>query len=185
MLTEWGKKALNVSTSSITGYTSGFGNTGVEGLIKAKRSDGEEFYICAWPAYSQLQILTSVRATGGDSGYVVGSGNKAESDQDYALDNMLTNISGTCSFATVTSVDGSYYGYRARLTITNISQEEITIREVGKFCGFARVSNKGDIVSNVSNARSSFLIDRTLLSTPVTIPAGESRVVDYIMAFNV
>ena len=97
------------------------------------------------------------------------------------------NISGN-AFSTYdalynlsTGVDDSGHLYvKAHYTITNTGNEAFTIKEIGLFA--APSLNKGPDIAVAGSF--SILLDRTVLDTPVTIPAGGIGQVEYTITFN-
>lgn len=102
---------------------------------------------------------------GNGSGIVVGAGNTPPTINDYKLENQITNG--------ITSSIGFSENGRV-ITITNTSADNITIKEIG-FVGSAYKSSSGY----------SCLIDRTLLETPLTIPAGGVGIITYNLSLQV
>ncbi len=97
------------------------------------------------------------------------------------------NISGnafstyTASYKLSTGVDDSGHLYvKAQYTITNTGDEAFTIKEIGLFA--TPSLNKGPDIA-VSGSFS-ILLDRTILDTPVIIPAGGIGQVEYTITFN-
>lgn len=97
--------------------------------------------------------------------------------------NISGNVFSTYNalYSLSTGVDDSGHLYvKARYTITNTGNEAFTIKEIGLFA--APSLRKGpDIVVAGSF---SILLDRTVLDTPVTIPAGGFGQVVYTIRFN-
>ena len=97
------------------------------------------------------------------------------------------NISGN-AFSTYdalynlsTGVDDSGHIYvKAHYTITNTGEQAFTIKEIGLFA--APSLRKGPDIAVAGSF--SILLDRTILDTPVTIPAGGIGQVEYTITFN-
>ncbi len=103
-------------------------------------------------------------------GYIVlGNGTTEPTPEDYRLESQITtNLS--CDSVSV-SRNTTVKTYTA--TFSNSGTSDITVTEVGYV---SRIIYK---YSNYDD----FLMDRTVLDTPITIPAGESRTVTYELSF--
>ena len=181
MLTSWGKKVLSTirATNIIPHVTV---NAQDKANITAKTIANNTKYINPTPATAASWALaaSALVETGNSStiGVVFGSGNSAESESSYMLDNLITGITAATP-TIVTAYDDLHGKYIARLdyAISNDTGSEITIKEVGILVRFNTASTLGDTTS--TTAKASFLIDRTLLATPVTIASGGAGVVRY------
>ena len=105
-------------------------------------------------------------------GVVFGSGTTKPTIDDIDLENRITaGLSVTCGGLNLGKVaDGQYCAW-ASYTVTNTSEEEITISEIGVLtCYF----NSGHYP---------ILMERTVLDEPITIPAGEQKIITYKINF--
>lgn len=128
-----------------------------------------------WPSTS-YSYLTSFSNSLNSAGVKVGSSNAVESASDYNLDSLITaGISGSVEMLSRT-VDASGNSKVAILvTVTNTGATDVTISEIGYF-----VQMKGGTTVGSSSTTSYYImLDRTLLDTPVTIPAGSSATITY------
>ena len=104
---------------------------------------------------------------------VVGDGDATPTINDYNLSgNSITGI--VSSTSTVRKPNG----VEKRFTVTNNNSNEIIIKEI---CYFSQGGWSSDI-GNTSGV--TLLLDRTVLDTPVTIPAGGVGQVVYTITFN-
>lgn len=105
---------------------------------------------------------------------ILGNGtNQGESPEDFRLESQITtNLS--CDSVSV-SRNTTVKTYTA--TFSNSGTSDITVTEVGY------VSRINYTYSNWKDIYDNFLMDRTVLDTPITIPAGESRTVTYKLSF--
>lgn len=105
---------------------------------------------------------------------ILGNGtNQGESPEDFRLESQITtNLS--CDSVSV-SRNTTVKTYTA--TFSNSGTSDITVTEIGY------VSRILYTYSNWNYIYDDFLMDRTVLDTPVTIPAGESRTVTYELSF--
>lgn len=100
-------------------------------------------------------------------GIAVGTGTIAPQKADYKLENdVSTSFARQGSPATIVSYGDDYSECYAVLPIKNTSSEAITLTEIGLYT-----------VNHI-------LFDRTLLSSPITIGAGETKSITYTIKFN-
>ena len=107
------------------------------------------------------------------SGVIIGSGTTAPTINDYALESRITTPLSSSGTITTTYNDNSVT-HTSVFTITNNHTEEITISEIGIF--------------NSSTAKSgekyAYLLERTVLETPITISSGGVGQVTYTITIN-
>lgn len=107
------------------------------------------------------------------SGVVFGTGTAPVTFDDYTLSG--TEITSYTYSRTVTkSVDELGMSITGLYTITNTSNESFTIGEVGLRCTYNGSSGSSNII----------MIERTVLESPVTIPAGGVGQVTYTIRMN-
>lgn len=133
----------------------------------ARLSDG------VWPA---------INYDGYNYGIKAGSGTTAPTEDDYKLESFLADIvdniivfrtSGNVMITRGYTNDTPYITFS--ITVTNTSANAVTISEIGMF-GWAAVSIAG------TASMTTVMLDRTLLDTPVTIPAGDTGLVTYTIS---
>ena len=108
------------------------------------------------------------------SGVVLGTGNTPATLDDYKLaGEIITTFTYTAS-ATSQETDKGYE-CTATYSITNNGTASFTISEIALM---------GTYYTNDSTGNGSFLVDRTVLDTPVTIPAGGIGQVTYTIRMN-
>lgn len=104
---------------------------------------------------------------------VFGDSDQPATEGDYKLaGNIITNI----SWSTTTKISSE--AITKICTITNNNDTEITIKEAAYMASFYCYN------SSWGNSSSSCVIDRAVLDTPVTIPAGGIGQVEYTITFN-
>lgn len=94
-----------------------------------------------------------------------GNGTTQPTSNDYTLESETTDI--ICSNTSTGLTQSITKTYTA--TFNNPTQHDINITELGLFL--------------TNNSTKTFLLDRTVLSTPITIPAGQSKSITYEIAF--
>lgn len=125
-----------------------------------------------------LPSLEKMRTTyGGNGGVVIGTGTEPPTVDDYTLSGEL--ISGYSFNASIKRApDENGVDMTVTYTITNTGTSDFTIGEIGLI---ANISNE-----NYSTSASNYkaLLERTVLDTPVTIPAGGVGQVTYTIRMN-
>lgn len=113
-------------------------------------------------------VRTSVGSYGG---VIFGTGTAQPTIDDYKLSgNIISTIVASVSYTRTVTEDSTVF--QCVYTLTNTGTEEITIGEIGLIGG------SGSYESN------KMLVERTVLDSPVTIPAGGVGQVTYTITFN-
>ena len=108
------------------------------------------------------------------AGVSFGTGTTPATASDYCLESILgtTQISASVPSTVSYSRVDTYEEYSVTFGVTNETADAITISEVGL-----------PIYSN-NSPYPYVLVDRTVLDTPITIPAGQSKQITYTIRFN-
>jgi hypothetical protein len=157
--------ASNIFYKSQDGSEMNFGGGTPNTLLIGKNTDGA--------SYASLhKVRTSYNSYGG---VVFGTGTTPPTKDDYKLSGTLLT---TFSYSAGVSYEYDDTGttIRAIYTITNTGSNDITIGEIGL------MSNMYDASSQVASRKG--FIERTVLDTPVTIPAGGIGQVVYTIRIN-
>ena len=107
-------------------------------------------------------------------GVSFGTGTTPATASDYCLESILgttqisTSVPSTVSYSRV----DTYEEYSVTFGVTNKTADAITISEVGL------------TIYDSNKPYAYVLIDRTVLDTPITIPAGQSKQITYTIRFN-
>jgi hypothetical protein len=124
-----------------------------------------------YPALNRVALTTSTKQQGG---VAIGSGRTPATLNDYKLESMILNSSLSASTVVNKTKEDGRVTLTSLITITNGDTSDITIGEVGAFMN-----------TSISSADSAcVLLERTVLDTPVTIPAGGVGQVTYTVQFN-
>jgi len=125
-----------------------------------------------FPTVNSLSTLNTTPTNG--RGYIIlGNGTTEPTPEDYRLESQITeNLS--CDNVSV-SRNTTIKTYTA--TFSNSGTSPMTVTEIGYVSRFVWDYTFGDYSFD------NFLMDRTVLDTPITIPAGESRTVTYELSF--
>ena len=132
-----------------------------------------------WETKFEWNTLLSKLQTSANSnnGVVLGDGDTPPTFEDYTLaGNPISNFVFTASISRL-NIDNSGAMIRALYTITNNNSVEITIKELCLIVNATQFSSSYD-------AKNKIVLDRTVLDTPVTIPAGGIGQVEYTITFN-
>lgn len=152
-----------------------------KGGIPVKDVNGATKYLCemnGWPSASsvqtQIQINSYARA-----GIWLGSGTTQESVTDYGLETRITSgLSGTCQIDGNNTLDlNGNPQIKMILTLTNTGNTDVTVSEISYMQNVYMANDQ----NGTGKTNAPILIDRTLLNTPVTIPAGESAAITYTL----
>ena len=98
-----------------------------------------------------------------------GTGTSEPTENDYRL----SFVSGISYDSVITSIGGNVSKKIYTATVSNNTDADIVVTEIGFFTNFFYTSVNND----------NFLLDRILLDTPITIPAGESKAITYELGF--
>ena len=184
MLTRWGKVAAGILRSGTNTYSPVFDFNTQPNVATGQTKDvtGTDYYVAPYPSGAVGFTTLSTSLT--TSGIIVGTGNTPATEDDYALDSMITSgITGSISASPIISFDSSSNEYVVArdVTIANGGSSALTISEIGILGKAYTASSKG---STVGSTNKYILVDRTVLPEPVTIPAGESGVIRYEFRYN-
>ena len=149
------------------------------GILPVVDTQNRTYYIaCALNSgYPLIVYDDRVRTEVYFSGISIGSGNREESSSDYDLQ---TPIFEGFS-ATVTKEHGLDNGdpyLEYTIDIENTGENSITINEIGYVQSF-RVLPEQLVAVPVTVYSCAALVDRTVLSSPVTIAVGETKTITY------
>ncbi len=127
---------------------------------------------------------TTVISSIGYPGVYFGTGSTPATKSDYRLESPITSgLTITNPSDLVVDSDGNgKYTFIADFIVRNTTESEINIYEIGVFCPICTDMGYYNASSNVKWAM--VLMERTVLDEPITIPAGESKLVTYKITFN-
>lgn len=102
----------------------------------------------------------------------IGTGTTAATEDDYKLEAPVTGV--TCD-STITAIGGNDSKKTYTATFSNTTDADVVVTEIGFLTNFYYNSSTGN--------NDNFLLDRIVLDTPITIPAGESKAITYELGF--
>lgn len=119
----------------------------------------------------------SLTLSASGTGISVGTDNTPATEDDYNLHSTITSgLSGTTSSSLGIDSNGNPQ-IKFVLTITNTGSSPVTINEIGY-----KQNVQGNMTpGSTSSYTQSILLDRTVLGSPVIIPAGEYAIIDYTL----
>lgn len=187
MLTAWARQIISVA--KYADYYIPYVSVSYldKAYIPAKRIDGTSIYVPprVYSSNSFPAIVTALAATGSSSssGVAFGSDATPPTENDYTLGRQVTGITCTASPIIKTVIDEVSGRYVARLDypLANDTAEDVTIAEIGLFHRFASADALGG--TPATSTRCSIMFDRTVLETPVVIPAGAAGTVRYQFSY--
>ena len=111
-----------------------------------------------------------------NTGVYFGTGTTPPQKTDYKLENELDSASLSVAEPTAgvfNTLGAGKYECMGSYTVKNITDADITIAEVGYYA----MIKSGNLYYKT-------LFERTVLASPVTIPAGQVKVITYKLTFN-
>lgn len=111
-------------------------------------------------------------------GVYFGTGATPATASDYTLENPITSGLNVLSGSPALHSSNGSHTYTATHTLTNTTDSEINIYELGLFLPVDTTSTAGKYLW------ANTLAERTVLTEPITIAPGESKLVTYKITFN-
>ena len=109
------------------------------------------------------------------AGVVFGSGTTPATENDYNVESAILSGLSVPTPTVTYSYDNEKVARKLTYAVTNTSSSSITISEIGWRVKLNCTTSQG----SGSTIEETVLMDRTVLDTPVTIPAGETRIIEY------
>ena len=130
-----------------------------------------------WVSAVTGNLLSSTNVVSNNwAGFQIGSGSTAPAETDYKLNTQITSgFSGSLSYTERGIDNGSLY-MEFGLLITNTGSSNLTVAEVGIVTNNIKCCNSS---SATSASNQDVMIERTLLSSPVTIAPTETTLIKY------
>ena len=125
-------------------------------------------------AYNGASVMKNLYTTikSSNRGVVMGDGGTPPTVDDYTL---AGTVFETFSYSSAASSEFDENGasYTVLFTITNTGESDFTVRELGLFAP-----------ASIGGAGTAVMYDRTVLESPITIPAGGVGQVTYTIRMN-
>lgn len=187
MLTKWGKKLATMSNDGNAIYNFPLTGAGdAKAVIIAKNPSGTEFYTGPIALNASNNLLTSITASGSSSSYgiAVGTGDTPATENDYTIETMITSgLSLSSTRASEYDSEAATYNAYLNMTFSNSTASDIVIKEICKFVKLYKSSTFGASVNTSAVNGMCCMVDRTVLETPLTVPANGSAVLRYGFAY--
>ena len=167
MITKHFKALLSVMLQANTGF----------GMVACKDTGGNTVYAAGMFTSSNFpaKLTTTLTTSATDVGIVLGSGTTPATENDYRIETPVTGVS-----ASISGSNSLISGNPARtytIEVTNNNASSVTISEVAYI---QKVSCANTLESSTTYTKN-VCFDRTLLSSPVTIGAGETKTIAYTL----
>ena len=186
MLTKWGRISSQFVVSP-TGYpipTFTSNPAPSKAIIPVKDIvDKEDCYARVVPNNVSFDPIVTSSLLASAKGVIFGSGTTPATENDYDMPNRITSgISVVKSDGSVYSEENDTVTYYLQYTITNTSQSEKTISEMGIIQSVYTDTTSGGTSSSRTRP---ILADHTVLAEPLVIPAGESGILRWSVVCDV
>lgn len=146
------------------------------GGVPGRAVNGEFRYFNGSPSFL-TNPTKSVTKDATAAGISVGIGSTAATEDDWQLESTLTTGINIALTDTTYGNDAPGIPYaQYSVTVTNTGSDPITVKEIGYKQTVGSVIYPGATVGSGSRV---FLLDRTVLDTPVTIAAGDAGIITY------
>lgn len=158
---------LQIKTYSPKGYT------------PIKDVNGNTLYssgnISNYPAGKTSAVIINTTT---NPGIYLGSGSTPPTENDYSLESRITGGLTPSSTNETAGVDENGNPFITFVfTLTNTTANDITVAEIGYFQTCMAAASYGGNAS----AYERFMLDRTVLQNPVTVPANGNAVIEYTL----
>ena len=151
------------------------------GILPVKNRSGSTKYLTSYFKNTNSFPYSLTASVGfSDTGYglCVGSGNTAATEDDYTLEQAITSGLSASSPSATPSLDSSGNPQlEIVFTLTNTTSSDIVVKEIGYVQKLYVASQQGGSSATTENC----LLDRTVLETPVTIPANGYAAMKYTL----
>lgn len=170
MITKWYKNLLMWALQA--GVSNGY--TLVKTSSGATKYIGGSFSSSSFPYSTSKAVQINTLKS---SGIHIGTGQTPATEEDYFLESKITSGVQAGTVTTRGGVDENGNPYiELSFMLSNATGADIVVREIGYVQGAALANTIGG-----SSANDNILLDRTVLSTPVTVPAGGEAVIRYTL----
>ena len=153
----------------------------------AKTNNGNTVYTGYTTTSTSTNLITSFTESGSNAsrGFAVGSGNTPANENDYCIESLITDLtlSATPTIQPTYDAANNKYISNVELALSNATQNDITVSEIGYFVECYTASALGGDISTSASAGRCIMTDRTVLDTPVVIPAGQSGLIRYSFVY--
>lgn len=152
-------------------------------IAGAKTQNGTNVFLSTFFNANQFPVVVTSKVVKDTSsaGIQIGIGSTPANENDYALESLITSGFSASTPTITKTVDSSgNVSLDYTFTITNTDSADLTIREIGYVQDKQAGTSSGGSASTVNH----LLLDRTVLDTPIVIPAGEYAAIKYSIKVN-
>ena len=168
MITKWFK---NIMTAQyFGGMLQGSGSSGYGYNKPIKDRSNTTYYPSHDPKTSTTMGFSTTT-----SGVIIGTGNTAATDEDIDLESQISSGITASTPVVTKGMNGTKCSIMLRYVLSNTTGADIVIKEVG-LRGSTQVASSAGATSTSAKY---FLFDRTVLASPLTVPAGSSAALEY------
>ena len=154
------------------------GNNNTTGKWEVKNTQNQTRYLGFHIGYFPTNIYSTVSFATASPGIQVGTGNTAPTEDDFRLASQITSGMTATSPTMTRNLDNDGNPYLEFVfVLSNSTGNDITVSEVGYVQYLYSASSQGGMDSSLS----AYMLDRTVLSTPVTVPANDSAAIKYTL----
>lgn len=142
------------------------------GLIPVTRQDGSHYYYIPSTSERRYNTFTTYANT---AGFYIGSGTNPPAATDYCLQSRITSgFSASTSYSFID--DNGTPTLQIIMTITNTSNSDLTIAEIGHF----RIMKATPTQYSGSGSRNdAYMTERNVLSTPIVLAPNDYTTIKY------
>ena len=178
----------------LVSYEKSYSYSSYASMINAENATAKFYGLSAgvsdiggWMKYGRCQAIVGSESTyphnsSNDAGVYFGTGSTPATVNDYRLESPITSgLSITNPKDLAIKNEGNTYTLSSSMIVTNTTDSDINIYEMGVFTPVMQAYDKAPTTSQSIHY---VLMERTVLSEPITVPAGESKLVTYKITFN-
>ena len=148
-------------------------------LLSVVGTNGTTYYLCGnGDAGFPTVVGDDVTLSASNAGVMLGTGDTAAEDTDYALETPIT--SGIVASAThMRGMDNGNPYIEYVVSVENTGYSSIILNEIGYIQTVRATDSQSSAASPITVA---VMLERTVFSTPITVAAGTTKYIKYRMA---
>lgn len=167
-------KALFADTANLSGKLP-VRHTTEDNVYYAKPGSGSSVNSYVFPAAQLTSAYICTNLSSANNHIAFGDGDTPPTKDDRTLSGNLITTLSIASRNGFTSVDGDTLFYCVNMAIKNTGADAVTIREIAWL----------GAVTTTYKSGTHLMFDRTVLDSPVTIPAGGTESITYKIGVNI
>lgn len=172
MITKWLKQSVKVNTLASGGSAYAFN-------VPIKNTSNQTRYLASG-SYLNIGNATSIQGNAINAGISVGTSDTPATDEDYILGATITSgLSGVVTNTHGMDDNDPYVIFN--VVLSNTTTSDIVVKEIGLKISMSSGSSPNS-TSGISS--SAVLVDRTVLDTPLTVPARGNAALQYKLKCN-